>query len=289
MVDEVLKVLAPVPGDAAVDCTLGYGGHASAILNQILPGGRLLGVDADPIELPKAEGRLREKGFGPDVLQVVRSNFAGLPQAMQQAGFPSANVLLADLGVSSMQLDDPIRGFTTKFAGPLDMRMNPGHGQPASRFLERVSAAALTDIFSENADEPRAGRLAEKLAGKRFVTTTELTAAVRAMLPELDDERREMTVRRVFQALRIAVNEEFSALEALLRNLPVLLAPGGRVAILSFHSGEDRRVKKCFAAGRGTGIFAAISEEVVRPSAAEQQSNPRSTAAKLRWALRATS
>ena len=287
MVEEVLQALAPVPGDLAVDCTLGYGGHTTAILEKIVPGGRLLGLDADPLELPRTESRLRAAGFGPEVLQVLRSNFAGLPKALQQVEFPHANVILADLGVSSMQLDDPARGFTSKFAGPLDMRMNPDRGQPASRLVEKASVETLATLFEENADEPRARLLAERLAGKTFATTTELAFTVRGAMPGVDQETRELTVRRVFQALRIAVNEEFSALENLLRQLPSALAPGGRVAILTFHSGEDRRVKKHFAAGLASGIYSEISPEVLRASPDERQANPRSSSAKLRWARRA--
>ncbi len=286
MVEELLEVLAPAPGDFAVDCTLGYGGHASTLLRKILPGGRLLGLDADPLELPKTEARLRAQGFGPETFQVWRSNFAGLPQALQHADFPPANLLLADLGVSSMQLDDPARGFTARFEGPLDMRMNPGHGQPASRFLEHISSDNLAEVLTANADEPRARLLAEQLAGKHFKTTTELAAMVRRALAGVDHETQALTVRRVFQAVRIAVNEEFSALDALLRHLPSVLAPGGRAAILTFHSGEDRRVKKSFEAGLAAGLYTEISPEVLRASPEERQANPRSTSAKLRWARR---
>ena len=291
MVAEILATLAPQPGELAVDGTLGYGGHAQEILARIQPGGRLLGLDADPVELPKTEARLRAAGFGPEIFTVIRSNFAGLPQALAEFGVQNsefgigkADCILADLGVSSMQIDDPARGFSVKTDGPLDMRMNPQRGFPASMLLEKSSAAALAKLFQENADEPRAGELADSLAGKKFATTKTLAAAIRTALPRLGKDELDLTVRRVFQALRIAVNDEFSALDMLLRHLPSCLNSGGRVAILTFHSGEDRRVKKAFAAGLRDGLYAAIADEVIRPTPEERHSNQRSAPAKLRWA-----
>ena len=238
MVAEILAALAPRPGEIAVDCTLGYGGHAQEILNRIQPGGKLIGLDADPIELPKTEARLRMAGFGPEVFTAIRSNFAGLPQALAAQNLAGADLILADLGVSSMQIDDPARGFSVKTDGPLDMRMNPQRGFPASALLGKISPDALAKLFQENADEPRAGELADALAGKNFPTTKTLAAAIRAALPKSSREALDLTMRRVFQALRIAVNDEFSALDMLLRHLPACLNPGGRVAILTFHSGE---------------------------------------------------
>jgi 16S rRNA (cytosine1402-N4)-methyltransferase len=311
MVAEILEVLAPQPGELAVDCTLGYGGHAQEILPRLLPGGKLIGIDADPMELPRTEARLRALGFGPDVFSVHRSNFAGLPQVLtafwhsgsgrdalprvpadQQVGpteeavANGVEIILADLGVSSMQIDDPLRGFSVKLEGPLDMRMNPQRGQPASALIQRIRADALATLLDENADEPNATALAAALAGKSFATTMALATAVRAALPRLGREDAELTVRRVFQALRIAVNDEFSALETFLRHLPACLNPGGRVAILTFHSGEDRRVKKAFEAGLRAGVYAEVAPEVIRPTPAERNANPRSAPAKLRWARR---
>jgi len=284
MVAEILEVLAPRPGDTVIDCTLGYGGHAQEMLTHIRPGGRLLGIDADPIELPKTEARLRGEGFGPEDLTVFRSNYAGLPQAMEKHQMPVANCILADLGVSSMQIDNPSRGFSTKHEGPLDLRLNPQRGQPAAHWLAKTTPIALEAALVEN-DEPHAALLAGKLAGRKFATTTELAQAVRRMIPDrISDDDRDLSVRRVFQALRIEVNDEFSALDALLRHLPACLAPGGRVAILTFHSGEDRRVKKAFAAALREGVYSEVAREVLRPSPEERHANPRSTSAKLRWA-----
>ena len=278
MVEEILAVLQPRPGNLAVDCTLGYGGHAEALLARLQPGGRLLGLDVDPLELPRTEARLRALGYGPDTFTAHRSNYAGLAAAL--AG-ERADVVLADLGVSSMQLDDPARGFSVKRDGPLDMRMNPARGQPASALLHTVSADALTAMLEENADEPRARALSTALAGGDFPTTRALRDALARHVPAAELE---LTARRVFQALRIAVNDEFSALETFLRRLPDCLAPGARVAILTFHSGEDRPVKKAFANGQQAGLYAEIAGEVIRASPAERHGNSRSVPAKLRWA-----
>ena len=299
MVEEVLTVTAPKPGEVAVDCTLGYGGHSQALLARLRPGGMLLGLDTDPIELPRTEIRLRALGFGPESFTAHRSNFAGLPQVLAKFGSVSieseseparmngADIILADLGVSSMQLDDPARGFSVKHEGPLDMRMNPQRGQPASDLLQKIHSHGLAALLAENADEPRAATLAPVLAGRVFSTTGSLAAAIRAALPRMNKEEADLSIRRVFQALRIAVNDEFSALETFLRNLPACLNPDGRVAILTFHSGEDRRVKISFEGGLRNGSYSSIAPEVIRPSPEERNSNPRSAPAKLRWARKA--
>jgi 16S rRNA (cytosine1402-N4)-methyltransferase len=284
MVAEVLDALSLRPGDTLVDCTLGYGGHAAALLPATQPGGLLIGLDVDPVELPRTEARLRGLGFDAAIFRARRSNFAGLPQVLTAESLQGADAILADLGVSSMQLDDPHRGFTMKAEGPLDMRMNPARGQPASAWLSAAPAHKLAVALDEFADEPNATRLAAALAGRRFDLTTQLADAVRAALPHLRDDERELSVRRVFQAVRVVVNEELTALEMLLRALPACLNPGGRVAILTFHSGEDRRVKKAFQAGLRDGAYEAVASEVVRPSADECRDNPRARPAKLRWA-----
>ena len=285
--EEVLEALSLQAGHIAADCTLGYGGHAQALLPRLLPGGRLIGLDADPIELPKTEARLRALGFGPEALTVRRSNYAGLPRILAELDLPGVDGVLADLGVSSMQLDDPARGFSTKTDGPLDMRMNPQAGRPAAVLLEKLAPEALQRLLEENADEPHAAPLGTALAGRHFSSTGRLARAIRETLPRIGLEECELTVRRVFQALRIAVNDEFSALDTLLRLLPTCLNPAGRAVLLTFHSGEDRRVKKAFEAGRQAGLYAEIAEEIIRPSSVERHDNPRSSSAKLRWARRA--
>ncbi len=291
MVSETLETLAAKPGEVAVDCTLGYGGHAREILTRIAPDGRLLGLDVDPLELPRTEARLRAAGFGPDQFTAVRSNFAGLPQVLAREGLDGADVILADLGVSSMQLDDPGRGFTFKESGPLDMRMNPSRGEPASNFLAHTSAEQLARLLEESSDEPHARSLASAIKGSPapLATTDQLARLVRASLTRLrvESEDVELSVRRVFQALRIAVNDEFSALDTFLRHLPSCLKPGGRVAVLTFHSGEDRRVKKAFQAGEREGVYSAVAREVIRATPEEIRANPRASSAKLRWAIRA--
>ena len=286
MATEILDVLAPRPGDYAVDCTLGYGGHAETLLRRVAggAGGHLLALDADPDEGERTLARLRAAGFGPEVLTWERRNFAGLAGLLAARRPEGANVILADLGVSSMQLDRPSRGFSTKHDGPLDMRMNPQRGPTAAAWLARARPEALARALTENADEPRADALAAALAGRDFPTTQALAAAAADAVPAAV---REETVRRVFQAVRIAVNDEFGALDTLLRTLPGCLAPGGRAAVLTFHSGEDRRVKQAFREGRRAGVYAEIAEDVIRPGAGERRENLRAGAAKLRWARRA--
>jgi 16S rRNA (cytosine1402-N4)-methyltransferase len=291
MLGEVLECLRPVPGDVAVDCTLGGAGHARAILERVQPGGRLVGLDVDPFELPRAEAHLRSAGFGADAFVARHANFAGLAKALAAEGVPHANVILADLGVSSMQIDNPDRGFSYKGVGPLDMRMNPQRGEPASELIARVSEDALAGLLETNADEPHSHLIARLLKAQPIETTHAadrlLRAGLTAALPRLDKTEVKMSVRRTFQALRIAVNDEFSALEALLRSLPQCLAPGGRVAILTFHSGEDRRVKKAFQAGRREGVYSDVADGVIRSAKVETFANRRASAAKLRWAVRA--
>lgn len=289
-VQEILTVLDPRPGEIGVDATLGFGGHAREILPRLRPGGRLFGIDVDPLELPRTEARLRGLGFGEDVLVVRRMNFAGLRRLLPEAG-GQVDFVLADLGVSSMQLDNPARGFTYKAEGPLDLRFNPEAKTPASALLPTLTEDELADLLVENADEPHAQAIARALQGRPIATTAQLAALVRravgAVCPAaIRQEETRKSLQRTFQALRIAVNEELAALEQLLALLPACLKPGGRAAILSFHSGEDRRVKKAFQRGRRKGVYARIAEEPVRPSAEERRANPRSSGAKLRWAVK---
>ncbi|MEO8075962.1 MAG: 16S rRNA (cytosine(1402)-N(4))-methyltransferase RsmH [Acidobacteriota bacterium] len=292
LLEETLQVLAVAPGQRGVDATLGWGGHAERLLERLSPGGCLLALDADPIELPKTETRLRRLGFGDEVLLVRRTNFAGLPAAIAAAGWDDgADFVLADLGVSSMQIDDPSRGFSFKHDGPLDMRMNPKRGFSAADWLVRAPLEALTAILVAHADEPHAAEIAAMLSAQRgtLATTRALADAVRAALEgRVADDDADLSVRRVFQALRIAVNDELGTLDALLRELPWCLRPGGRAAIITFHSGEDRRVKRALEAGLRAGHYSEVPREVVRASAAEQRANPRAKSAKLRSVRRAT-
>lgn len=290
MVDEILEVLRPRPGDLAVDATVGFGGHALELLPRIQPGGRLIALDTDPLELPKTEQRLRAAGFGPDALTIVPGNFAGLSRVLAAHGVEGADMVLADLGLSSMQIDNPERGFTYKYDGPLDLRMNPNKGRSAADLLANTNVADLEAMLRDNADEPRADSLAKAIleshARTPIRTTTQLADAIRKTVSATRDET-DVTLRRVFQALRIEVNDEFSALETFLRFLPQCLNPGGRVAILTFHSGEDRRVKRFLDDGARSGAYSEISRNVIRPSPGELRANPRSRPAKLRWAAKA--
>lgn len=292
MVEEVLRCLRPAPGDVAVDCTLGGGGHAQAILEQLQPGGRLIGLDVDPFELPRTEARLRAAGFGAEAFVARHASFANLPHLLAQEGLAAADLILVDLGVSSMQVESPERGFSYKQPGPLDMRMNPTEGEPASELLARLSESELAALITENADEPHAELIARLLKQKPVTTTHAVERLVRmdlhAALPAQTKTEVKMSVRRTFQALRMAVNQEMPALEALLRSLPRCLAPGGRVVVLTFHSGEDRRVKKAFQAGYRVGVYADVAHEVIRSAKEETFADRRAAAAKLRWAVRAS-
>jgi 16S rRNA (cytosine1402-N4)-methyltransferase len=289
-VEELLLALAPRPGERAVDCTLGFGGHAERVLARLAPGGALLGLDADPVQLPRTEARLRALGYGATELVVRHTNFAALERVLHEVGWnDGTDLVYADLGLSSMQIDDPARGFSFQEDGPLDMRMNPTRGLSAAQWLARATPEELERALRENADEPHAAALARALVARAaaLTTTRALADAIRAALPKLAPEERERSVRRAFQAVRIEVNRELEVLDAWLRQLPAALRPGGRVAVLTFHSGEDRRVKKAFQQGLRDGLWSATNDEVVRPSPAERRANPRSSPAKLRWARRA--
>ena len=290
-VEEILSILDPKPGEVCLDATLGYGGHSEKILPRLGPGGRLFAVDVDPIELPKAEARLRALGFGADVFIIRKMNFAGIIGLLPEAG-GGFDCVLADLGVSSMQLDNPERGFTYKADGPLDLRLNPGRGKPASEMLRTISAEALEKMLFDYGDEPHAKDIAKAIKTSRVpvVTTARLADTIREGLKKLhskiSDSIINKSLQRTFMALRIGVNEELSVLDRFLELLPWCLKPGGRVAILSFYSGEDRRVKKAFARGEETGLYSKIAPTPVRPSPAERRGNSRSSCAKLRWAVR---
>ncbi|MFN0009160.1 MAG: 16S rRNA (cytosine(1402)-N(4))-methyltransferase RsmH [Planctomycetota bacterium] len=288
LTEELMTVLAPSPGERGVDCTLGWGGHAERALERIAPGGRLLALDIDPLQLPQSERRLRALGHDERVLLVRQKNFAALGAVLHEIGWSEgADFVYADLGVSSMQIDDPARGFSFQQDGPLDMRMNPSRGSSAAQWLERATFEDLRAALSDHADEPHAASIALAIAERRGTldTTRALVEVIRHSLPaRLAPEEVDLSVRRTFQALRIEVNRELEVLDAWLRQLPASLRPGGRVAAITFHSGEDRRVKHSFQQGLRDGTYAAVSDEVIRPSSAEQRSNPRSSPAKLRWA-----
>lgn len=290
-VGEILEVLSPSSGQLALDATLGYGGHAEELLERLLPDGQLWGIDVDPLELPRTEARLRKLGFGEEVLRTRQLNFAGIPKLVEELGRPF-DMILADLGVSSMQLDNPSRGFTFKREGPLDLRLNPQRGQPASVFVKGLSESGLCKLLETNADEPYARQIAAEMSScrEKLTTTTALAAAIRRALPvpknAEEEEEVNTSIRRSFQALRIAINGEFSALDQFLRTLPLCLAPGGRVAVLTFHSGEERRVSASFMEGLQSGLYQAASQVPQRPAARERFENPRAKSALLHWAIR---
>jgi 16S rRNA (cytosine1402-N4)-methyltransferase len=294
-VQEILEILAPQPGETGLDATLGYGGHSRELLARLSPGGRLFATDVDPVEFARTEKRLRGLGFDASMLVLHRMNFAGITTLLPEAG-GGFDFILADLGVSSMQIDNPARGFSFKTEGPLDLRLDPSSGQSASELLLSVTRPVLRDLLTDNADEPFAVPLAAALQGQYLETTTQLADRIRltlqtALPKHMPDAERLVettkTLQRTFQALRIAVNDEFGVLDQLLDMLPTCLRPGGRVAILSFHSGEDRRVKKAFQTGERSGIYARVAPDVIRASFDERRANPRSSSAKLRWAVAA--
>lgn len=287
-VDEILEILKPEPGEVGLDATLGFGGHTQTLLPRLRPGGHLVGIDVDPIELSRTEERLRSLEFTAEEFSAQQLNFAGIAKLLHtfEAGF---DFILADFGISSMQLDNPERGFTYKRKGPLDLRLNPERGQSAADFLQSVSEEKLAEILRFYSDEPYADLLAEQIYLHRegIQTTSDLSQCIKTTLK---DENTDVTrsIRRTFQALRIAVNDELGVIEQFLRHLPFCLQPGGRVAILSFHSGEDKRVSKAFEEGLAAGFYSAISPEAIRPSSQERYDNPRSKSALLRWAIRST-
>lgn len=293
-VNEILEILKIQPGETGLDATLGYGGHSLEMLKCLGAGGRLFAIDVDPFELPKTRERLAALGYGPEVLTIQQMNFSEIDKIVEEAG--PLNFVLADLGVSSMQIDNPERGFTFKFEGPLDLRLDPEKGRSAAALLKVISQEELQELLLENADEPHAaaiaGAIASRIAKKLPIeTTTQFKETIKealGFLPKhMAKEEVKKSCQRCFQALRIAVNDEFGALEEFLEKLPYALAPGGRVAILSFHSGEDRRVKKSFQHLLRFEAYSSIAPEPIRASAQEAGSNPRARSAKLRWAIKA--
>ena len=295
MVQEILDFLQIKPGQTGLDATLGYGGHTKEMLKCLQGEGHIYGLDVDPIESAKTKERLASQGFGEDILTVRLQNFADIDQVVKDTG-KKLDFILADLGVSSMQIDNPERGFSYKVDGPLDLRMNPQKGTSAAERLKEVDYEELVGMLVENSDEPYAEEIADVVMewfskGKTIETTTDMKnviAEALAFLPEKEQkEAVKKSCQRTFQALRIDVNSEFEVLYTFLEKLPEVLAPNGRVAILTFHSGEDRLVKKSFKELKKMGLYSDISKDVIRPSAEECVRNSRSKCTKMRWAIRA--
>ncbi len=291
MVNEILDFLQIKPGQKGLDCTLGYGGHTRKMLECLKGEGYIYGLDVDPIESAKTVERLRNAGFGEDIFKFRLTNFADIDQVAAEAG--KFDFVLADLGVSSMQIDNPERGFSYKIDGPLDLRLDPEHGETAAERLRSISRDEFVGMMVENSDEPYAEEIADEVfgqmrKGKSMNTTTELRSAIETALGKhkADEKDIKKSCARVFQALRIDVNSEFEVLYAFLEKLPDILNPGGRVAVLTFHSGEDRLVKKSFKRFYKNGAYAEISSDVTRPSAEECRLNPRSKSTKMRWAVK---
>lgn len=293
-VKEILEILKITPGQIGLDATLGYGGHSLEMLKCLIPGGHLYATDVDPYELPRTKERLASLGYGPEMVTIKKMNFSGIDQVAADAG--PLNFVLADLGVSSMQIDNPERGFSFKVEGPLDLRLNPKSGQSAADLLKIISEEELEELLAVNSDEPYSDLIAQAISSKikkkiPITTTTQLQEIISSALKFIPENKHKEEVKkscqRCFQALRIAVNDEFGVLDKFLEKLPDALVSGGRVAILSFHSGEDRRVKKSFQYFFREGIYSEIAGDVIRPSAEECNTNPRARSAKLRWAIKA--
>jgi len=294
MVSEILDVLNIVPGEKGLDATLGYGGHTKAMLEKLEGNGHMYALDVDPIEIVKTRERLAKQGFDEKILTIKRINFANIDEVAKEAG--KFDFVLADLGVSSMQIDTPERGFSYKVEAPLDLRLDPEHGVSAADRLAELTEDDFISLMMENSDEPYAVEIAKvvfqrKRKANPVRTTVDLKNAIEDALIKLPEKERKEAVKkscaRVFQALRIDVNSEFEVLYSFLEKLPDILNPGGRVAILTFHSGEDRLVKKSFKALKNEGIYSEIAEDVIRPSQEECNRNPRAKSTKLRYAIRA--
>lgn len=293
-VDEILTFLDIQPGQIGLDATLGFGGHTLEILKCLDFKGHLYATDIDAIELPKTRERLEKKGYDETILTIRHMNFSQIDEIVAESG--PLDFVLADLGVSSMQIDNPDRGFSFKTEGPLDLRLNPEIGISAAERLTKISKEELQYMFIENADEPNAeiiaGTIMKAVKSNRPIeTTTQLQRIIREALQFLPEKTREEDIKkacqRCFQALRIDVNSEFEVLYEFLEKLPDTLASGGKVAILTFHSGEDRMVKKSFKRMLKEGIYREIATDAIRPSAQECSTNGRARSAKLRWAIKA--
>ncbi len=295
LLEPVLEVLRLTPGMTVVDCTLGLGGHSAAMLHAVSPGGRLIALDFDPANMAIAKTKLDEvNANGAARFDLFHNNFAALPTVLREAGVEKVDAVLADVGVASTQIDDPARGFSYKKPGPLDMRMDPTRGQPASVIVNRLSEKELAEAFFEYGDEDEAPQIAKLIVERRRKAPIETTTDLMAIICEARDFTIERAAgaklhpaARTFQALRILVNREMANLERLLAVLPDCLNPGGVAAIISFHSGEDRRVKQAFRDGLRAGLYDKISPDPILADEEELERNPRSRSAKLRWARRA--
>ena len=292
-VKEILEFLRIQPGQKGLDATLGYGGHTLEMLKCLQGQGHIYALDVDPIESVKTRDRLARQGYGPEILTVIHTNFANLDQVAEEHG--PFDFILADLGVSSMQIDNPERGFSYKYDGPLDLRLDPERGVTAAQRLREVDEEELQGMLVENADETSAAEIAAAVRtafrrGQSIDTTTDLRRVIEGALEFIPAAERKQAVKkscqRTFQALRIDVNSEFEVLYSFLEKLPDALADGGRAAILTFHSGEDRLVKKSFRDLHRAGVYSAVSTEVIRPSAEECARNSRAKSTKMRWAIK---
>ena len=293
-VNEILEFLQVQPGQTGLDATLGYGGHTSELLKRLNGKGHLYALDIDPIESVKTGERLARMGYGPEILTIRQMNFANIDQLTAETG--SLDFVLADLGVSSMQIDNPDRGFSFKKDGPLDLRLNPGTGVSAAQRLRNITREELEGMLVENADEPYASEISKTIIrhirqGGEVSTTTQLRRLIEEALAFLPAGERKEAVKkscqRTFQAMRIDVNSEFEVLGAFLEKLPYVLKSGARVAILTFHSGEDRLVKQSFKQLLHDGVYSEIATDVIRPSEEECSRNSRARSAKMRWAIKA--
>lgn len=294
LVKEIMEFLHIKPGQKGLDATLGYGGHTLEMLKRLDGQGHLYALDVDPIESAKTTERLAGLGYGPEILTVKLKNFANIDKIAQEYG--KFDFVLADLGVSSMQIDNPDRGFSYKTEGPLDLRLNPKKGISAAERLSTAAREELQGMLIENADEPYAAEitkavLSERKKGAVISTTSQLREVIEEALDFIPAAERKEAVKkscqRTFQALRIDVNSEFEVLYEFMEKLPHVLAEGGRAAILTFHSGEDRIVKKAFKQLYREGIYSDIAKDVIRPSAEECAKNGRARSTKMRWAVRA--
>ena len=291
-VKEILEFLQIKPGQTGLDATLGYGGHTLEMLKCLDSKGRLYAIDVDPIELPRTEDRLESLGYGSEILEIKQMNFSKIDQITSKS--EPFNFVLADLGVSSMQIDNPERGFTFKAEGPLDLRLNPKTGISAADLLKEMTLFEIEDMLIENADEPHAAVIARAILssinkGIDILTTTQLRNIIKDALkfvPKISEDEIKISCQRSFQALRIDINNEFEVLDEVLEKLPNVLATDGRVAILSFHSGEDRRVKKSFKQFFREGVYREIAPDPIRASSEECHINSRARSAKLRWAIK---